>query len=210
MNPNKEICCDGCGALVTGDHLRLRVSRLEFATRFRPIHIDALILIPSPPARFEDYFYRPSKSSDDRGVESRGFFRAVLSAASIDASPCRDEKTLLEEFQRAGCFLADWSECPPESAHIVADGTLRNLLPSVVRRIRFSYRPKRIIPLSHRLSPHLSALRESSLGESLVLQGAEPLDFPDFSDSVAVARFQADLTALLVKGTPREKAAGRS
>ena len=210
MNLNGQIRCDGCGALATDDHLRLRVARLEFATRFRPIHIDALILIPSPPPRLEDYFYRPAESSADRSPESQVFSRALLPAAGVNLSPSRDEKTLLEEFQRTGCFLAAWSECPPDHAQCPSDDTLRSLTASVVRRVKFSYRPKRIVPISRRLSPHLSMFRESALGEGLVLKGGEPLELPDFGDPAAVARFQTDLAALLAKAAPREEAASQA
>ncbi|MFZ0214129.1 MAG: hypothetical protein WBE20_11090 [Candidatus Acidiferrales bacterium] len=186
--------------------MRQRIARLELATRFRPIHIDSLILVPAPPARFEDFFYRPAESPEERGAESQSFFRALVSAAGIDVAPGRDEKTLLEEFQRAGCFLTEWSECPLDIADESGGEMMKNLAASVARRIKFSYRPKRVIPLSRQLGPHLSFFRDAGLGEKLVLKDDRPVEIPDFKNAAAVARFQRDLTALLAKAAPRSGA----
>ncbi len=62
--------CDGCGAQVDGAHIRRRIERLELATRFRPIHIQAIILDAAPFATPEDYFYRASGSAQ-RSVASQ-------------------------------------------------------------------------------------------------------------------------------------------
>ncbi len=51
--------CDGCGMQADDAHIRRRIERLELATRFRPIHIQALLIDAAPPSRSEDYFYRP-------------------------------------------------------------------------------------------------------------------------------------------------------
>jgi len=36
--------CDGCGQPASAEHIARRLQRLEWATRFRPIHIQALLL----------------------------------------------------------------------------------------------------------------------------------------------------------------------
>lgn len=210
MNLNAQVCCDGCGALATDEHLCLRVARLELATRFRPIHIDALILIPSPFPRFGDYFYKPAESPADRGAESQTFFRGVLSAAGVDTLQGRDERVLLEEFQRTGCFLASWSECPPDNAQISFDDTLGNLAPSVVRRIKFSYRPKRIIPISHHLAPYLSVFREAGLTDIVMLKDGKPIAMPDLGNPAKMDGFRAELAAVLGKTAPRAGSASQT
>ena len=53
--------CDGCGAVADDKHIRERIERLELATRFRPVHIRALLIDAAPPPRVEDYFYRAAK-----------------------------------------------------------------------------------------------------------------------------------------------------
>jgi len=57
--------CDGCGATVDAEHIRKRIERLELATRYRPVHIQTLLLGSVPPANSEDYLY----SSENAGAE---------------------------------------------------------------------------------------------------------------------------------------------
>jgi hypothetical protein len=57
--------CDGCGVLVDAEHIRARIERLELATRYRPVHIQTLLIGDAPPARAEQYFY----TSDTAGAE---------------------------------------------------------------------------------------------------------------------------------------------
>ncbi|MGH9575451.1 MAG: hypothetical protein ACRD40_18225 [Candidatus Acidiferrales bacterium] len=57
--------CDGCGATVDAAHIRSRIERLEMATRYRPVHIQTLLVGTAPPERTEDYLY----SSETKGAE---------------------------------------------------------------------------------------------------------------------------------------------
>lgn len=57
--------CDGCGATVDAEHIRSRIERLEMATRYRPVHIQTLLVGTAPPKRTEDYLY----SSETKGAE---------------------------------------------------------------------------------------------------------------------------------------------
>ncbi|MGH9711086.1 MAG: hypothetical protein ACRD37_11125, partial [Candidatus Acidiferrales bacterium] len=170
VNPaNREIRCDGCGIVATPEHLRRRVERLELATRFRPIHIDTLILYPAPPQPLEDYFYRPAHSRDQRNASSRVFFDSLLVAAGGDLSANKNEDVLLAEFQRAGIFLTECCECPleesgPSSAELVA-----HMAPSVLRRVQFSYKPKHILLLSNDLAPLIPIFRDAGFDEKLLL-----------------------------------------
>src|SRR5271170_1398857 len=74
--------CDGCGAPADEAHLRQRIERLEMATRFRPIHIQTLLLADSPPSRVEDYFYRPIREGEARSAPAKNFFIEIMKAAS--------------------------------------------------------------------------------------------------------------------------------
>lgn len=60
--------CDGCGATVSAEHIRQRIERLELATRYRPVHIQTLLIGSAPPAKSDDYLY----SSEDTGGELQG------------------------------------------------------------------------------------------------------------------------------------------
>ena len=55
LPPNREIVCDGCGRPATPEHIHERLARLEWATRFRPIHIQLLVLISAPPTGADFY-----------------------------------------------------------------------------------------------------------------------------------------------------------
>ncbi|HKV47928.1 MAG TPA: hypothetical protein VJN69_07530 [Candidatus Acidoferrales bacterium] len=57
--------CDGCGATVDWEHIRSRIERLEMATRYRPVHIQTLLVGTAPPERTEEYLY----SSESKGTE---------------------------------------------------------------------------------------------------------------------------------------------
>src|SRR5260221_9520292 len=113
MNLNSTpIICDGCGLPASPDHIAARVQRLEFATRFRPIHIGLLFVALAPMPRLEDDFYGPP--------ESRSFFDPFLSAQDIlpeagkqsgEANGREADIARLLEFQREGYYLTYLSEC---------------------------------------------------------------------------------------------------
>lgn len=207
MNPaNREIRCDGCGVVATPEHLRQRVERLELATRFRPIHIDTLILYPAPPQRVEDYFYRPAQSRDERNASSRAFFDGVLAAAGINPDNSKSEELLLAEFQRAGTFVTECCECPVQHAATSNSDLPARMAPSLLRRVQFSYKPKRILLLSRELTPLIPVFRQAGLGENLLLRDGQPLDIPVFTDPSATVRFRTDLSEVLSKNPSRSSA----
>jgi len=203
---NREIRCDGCGIVSTPEHLRRRVERLELATRFRPIHIDTLILYPAPPERREDYFYKPAQSRDERSLLARAFFDSLFAATGGDLSAGRSEEALLAEFQRAGSFLVECCECPSSDSGVpVADFAARTA-PAIWRRVQFSYKPKRILLLSAALAPLIRVFRDAGWKENLLLRDGHPIDIPAVNDSAAFARFRAEITTALSAAAPRAKA----
>ncbi|MGH9730911.1 MAG: hypothetical protein ACRD4A_04370 [Candidatus Acidiferrales bacterium] len=179
MSPvNREIRCDACGVIATPEHLRRRVERLELATRFRPIHIDTLILYPSPPQRAEAYFYRPAHPREERSASSRAFFDGVLAAAGINPDGGKSEETLLAEFQRAGTFITECCECPVEGTAVSSEDLAARMAPSLLRRVQFSYKPKHILLLSSELAPLIPIFRQAGLGENLLLRDGKPIEIP--------------------------------
>jgi hypothetical protein len=204
VNPaNREIRCDGCGVVATPEHLRRRVERLELATRFRPIHIDTLILYPVPPQRVEDYFYRSAHSREDRSISSRAFFDAMLSAAGINLADAKSEEALLAEFQRAGFFLTECCECPLEGGGISSEGLAVRMAPSLLLRVQFSYKPKHILVLSSELAPLIPLFRQAGLAENVLPRNGNPIDIPVFTDSSAAVQFLTDLSDALTKNPSR-------
>lgn len=209
MNPaNRDIRCDGCGVVATSEHLRRRVERLELATRFRPVRINMLFLQPAPPKRWEDYFYKPAISRDERSPAARAFFDALTGAVGRDAtsSTNESEETLLTEFQRAGCFLAECCECALEDAAISEANLAERMAPAVLRRVQHSYRPKRIVLLSKELLPWITVFQEAGLRERLVLRDGQSLEIPARGDSPAMARFRGALSSVPPKIGPRDDA----
>lgn len=165
--------CDGCGAVADDQHIRGRIERLEWSTRFRPVHIQALLLAGAPPARMVDYFYHPAKDRSARSVESSAFFDQLMKASGNEAAENPQEESALTNFQRRGLFLAYAVECPIEAPAALADA-LRQLFPTLLKRIQFSYRPKSVVLLSEDLGVLVPLFHEAGWGERLVLDQGLP------------------------------------
>jgi hypothetical protein len=57
--------CDGCGQMADTEHIRKRIQRLEMATRYRPVHVQTLLIGTAPPEAAEEYLY----ASEKQGME---------------------------------------------------------------------------------------------------------------------------------------------
>lgn len=190
----RPIYCDGCTLEATVEHLRRRIARLEWSSRFRPIHISTLILTPAPPQALEDHFYYPSGLPHDPG--RRALLEDLLAACGVAASGESKEATL-RKFQHAGFFVAEAVECPVDpEAGTDFDTLLSRLTPTLARRIRYSYRPKSVLLLSKRLSGVARALAGSPEAK-LLLQGGEPIALADPSDAADRERFREQVRGLL-------------
>ena len=89
------VVCDGCGAQADDAHIRARIERLELATRFRPIHIQVLLIDAAPPARPEDYFYAVTKDRSIRSVDSRAYFDELMKCAGFTSDLAIQEEVAL-------------------------------------------------------------------------------------------------------------------
>ena len=150
--------CDGCGQLASAEHIARRLQRLEWATRFRPIHIQALLLAASAPEADSEFLYSP-------GARFTGLAADLLSALSISTAGKSNEE-VLAEFQKRGLFLVYLLECPFAlgTAATEAVDVLDRHLPQAVARIRRSLKPKRVLVLSQDLQRFLPQLSETDLG----------------------------------------------
>lgn len=160
--------CDGCGAPADEAHIRARIERLELATRFRPIHIQVLLIDDVPAARPEDYFYRPATEGSTRSPSAEAFFREMLSAAGISSELAANEEAALAEFQRRGYYLADAVECPIASSDDLRSRVIQ-AVPTIVKRVEFSYRPKHVVPIGAEITGLTDSLRKSSIAERIVV-----------------------------------------
>ncbi len=179
-----SILCDGCDLPASAEHIAARMERLELATRFRPIHINVLFVALEPMQRLEDDFYRPP--------ESRDFFDSFLSA--LDIAPETGNAKLIE-FQRRGYYLAYLSECPvtpqdsasPERALLgagqeihdsAAPECISRLAPTLVKRIRFNYKPKHVALLGIDFESLVEVFEHAGIGSLLIRGQVAPLTIP--------------------------------
>jgi hypothetical protein len=193
--------CDGCGLPASPEHIAERLRRLELSTRFRPVHIGVLFVALAPPDRPEDNFYGPP--------ESKEFFDPFLEALEIPtsadkAAPESDihatASARLVEFQRSGHYLAYLSECPIPEHEEPAASTIARLFPTLIRRIRFNYKPKHIAPLGQELSPLAEMLRDAGIGPILTLDQGLTLPIPRTGDREWMDLFQRAVATV----APRE------
>lgn len=168
--------CDGCGQAASAEHVARRLQRLEWATRYRPIHIGTLLLGAAAPLDDSEFLYTPSGRLDGEAA-------LILAAVGVSTGG-KTAADVLAECQRRGFFLAHVLECPLE-ANAGASDELRLLeehLPSVLARIRRSLKPKRLVPISGSLAPFLEQLKGGGLdcaivldhGKAFALDGQQP------------------------------------
>ena len=175
--------CDGCGQLASGEHIARRLQRLEWATRFRPIHMQALILAAEAPESDVEFLYAPK-------ARFGGLAGEILAGAEIPVAGRLPEE-VLGEFQKRGLYFAYALECPLETGADASLGKelLERHLPSVLARIRRSLKPKRVVLVSPELHVFLTQIAESS--ECAVI----------YAPIAEMAAFRAALPALVAQGT---------
>lgn len=162
-----DLRCDGCGQPASPEHIARRLQRLEWTTRYRPVHIGTLLLGAVAPQNDSEFLYSPAGAWN-------GEARILLAAAGLVAEGKSAEATLAE-FQRAGFFLTHVLECPVENSEAVSFQQLAAArLPSLLARIRRSLKPKRLTLISRDLEQVLPALNSGQLNCAIVLDQDKP------------------------------------
>ena len=152
METKQGLVCDGCGQAASAEHMRRRLQRLEWATRYRPVHIGVLLLGAVVPAADTEFFYSPA----DAFAGEAARLAEVAALTELD----RPKEQLHTAFQRAGFFATHVLECPVESESAVAAADLlAQRLPGALTRIRRSLRPKRAALVSGMLEPFAEQIR---------------------------------------------------
>jgi len=180
--------CDGCGQLASAEHIARRLQRLEWATRFRSIHIQALLLAASAPQTDSEFLYSPDAAfTGQAGI--------LLSALGIPTAE-KSREEVLADFQKRGLVLASLLECPIEPSTVATEShaLIEHHLPHAVARIRRSLKPKRILVIAPELQPFLPQLTESALGCSAIYA-------PLTGSPAEVTAFRAALPALAAQDT---------
>ena len=150
VSNSADLRCDGCGQAASAEHIARRLRRLEWATRYRPVHIHTLLLGAVAPRDDAEFLYAP-------GDEFRGEAAELLRAVGI-STVGKTPADVHGEFQAAGFYLTHLLECPVETVErqVGNEGQTRctppdlttllcEHLPSVVSRIRRSLKPRRVI-----------------------------------------------------------------
>lgn len=163
--------CDGCGLPASPEHIAARVHRLELSTRYRPLHI-SILFVAATPAEFEadDFYAAPEKSA----------LLNVLGITSTENQPGAkaDPAALLNEFQRRGFHLVYLSECPGSVDTVFGADEISRLTPTLVRRVRFNYKPRLVAPLGAELFPLVEALQKAGIGPLITTAAGQPLPVP--------------------------------
>ncbi len=194
MSKAIELPCDGCGQTASTEHFARRLRRLEWTTRYRPVHIHTLLLSALSPLRDEDFLYA---SGGEYGAEVRGEAAQILDGVGIStAGKARD--AVHAEFQRAGFFLTHVLECPLEaegSLQADAPAALKKRLAAVATRIRRSLKPKRVMAVTEELAAVLDDILAMDLGCPVLLDHGKPFLLESRTGENPVTRLQEALAA---------------
>ena len=179
--------CDGCGQFAAPAHIARRLQRLEWATRYRPVHIQVVLLGGIVPAQQGSYLYADSAPFSGEAAQ-------LLEAVQLPTEgKTRDD--VLTEFQKRGLLLIHVLECPLEG-HLSPSEISRLLerqLRSTLVRIRHSLKPKRVLLFSQELAALASKVSEAVLDSPLLLDNGKPFDLNEVTDSNRFVAFRRAL-----------------
>ena len=169
MTSSIDLPCDGCGQIASAEHIARRLQRLEWTTRYRPVHIQTLFLGGSSPQKEEEFLYSPSG-------EFHGEAAGLLEVVGVSTAGKKAE-AVHAEFQRAGFLLAHVLECPVENESVstpALPSLMGQRLAAVAVRIRRSLKPKRVVLISMALEAILEKFVALQLGCPLLLDDGKP------------------------------------
>ncbi len=162
--------CDGCGQPASAEHITKRLRRLEWTTRYRPVHIGTLLMGAFPPEGDSEFLYTG-------GNLFRGEAARVLDALGVPHAN-KPAEAVLADFQRRGFLLTHIMECPLETVSNdpppILEQLLEKRISAVFSRIRRSLKPKQLVLFSDALGPLASLFANQDLGCSLVMDKGKP------------------------------------
>jgi hypothetical protein len=183
-----EILCDGCGQPASPKHIARRLQRLEWATRYRPIHLHTLLLGAISPPMPAEFLYSPEQTHSGEAAN-------LVAAAGISIEG-KSADTIQSEFQRRGIYLTHVLECPldvPSTGPDFLTNALTARLPTLFTRIRRSLKPKRLAFISRSLTPLIERFASAQLNCELVLDDGRAFALDHSSPgevTAAIACFQ--------------------
>jgi hypothetical protein len=177
--------CDGCGRQVDAEHVKHRIARLEMATRFRPIHIQTLVMDACPPRGLADYFYSAGSDQNGRSAAGRAYFDELANCSPDSTTKAAGDEAVLSEWQRRGLFLAHVVDCCVESPSDL-ESTVAKSGKTVLLRLAASYKPKTVALISSHTSSLVPVLRDAGWADKLILSDSNyPFDGPGFGTHLA-------------------------
>lgn len=187
MTPT-ELRCDGCGQAASPEHVARRLRRLEWTTRYRPVHIGTLLLGAAAPREDSEFLYSP-------GGEFAGEAQLVLQVAGVSVNG-KPADAVLSEFQRGGFMLAHALECPLEEANSEKiQDLIEWCLPATLARVRRSLKPKKVALISRQLAFAVARFQSAGLNSTLLLDDWKPFALDGDDPRVAVERLRQSITA---------------
>ena len=194
VSNSTDLRCDGCGQAASAEHIARRLRRLEWATRYRPVHIHTLLLGAAAPRDDAEFLYAP-------GDEFRGEAGDLLRAVGISTRG-KAPAEIHGEFQASGFFLTHLMECPVET-HLGYEGHTRTApdlttllcehLPSVVSRVRRSLKPRRVMLVTEVPPTVVEDILSMNLGCPVVLDQGRAFRLST-STGVSFSRFSEILS----------------
>jgi hypothetical protein len=172
MSSAQDLLCEACGQMASPEHIASRLRRLEWTTRYRPIHIHALLLSSIAPTADKDFLYTPQG-------QFQGEAGALLDALEISREG-KSADAVLTEFQKRGLLFAHVLECPLEPAqkHSSTQQLLERQIPATLARIRRSLKPKRVLLFAPELAALQGCFTESELGVPVFSNHGHLFQFP--------------------------------
>jgi hypothetical protein len=172
--------CESCGTRADEAHIQRRADRAALTQKYRPAEYRVLFLDGAPPARLEDYFYRPAPDRSTRSVASRIFFDELLKCMPVPPGPGMREETALADFKRNNFYLTYALECPFEE-QADPQNAMRRSAPSAVKRVQ-ALDPSYIVPISPPTQELIRLFGLIGWGDRMVLNHGGPFVDPYLGD----------------------------
>jgi hypothetical protein len=196
MSTPSLILCDGCGQTASLDHIARRLRRLEWTTRFRPVHISVLLLSAFPPQSDTEFLYAAP-------AVFQGDAARLLEALDVPhAGKAAD--AVLSDFQHRGFLLVHAIDCPPNSESdklAEVQVLLKARLSTLFTRVRRSLKPKRAVLVTELLEPLVDRFSESNLGCPVLLDNGKPFGLQGVDFHAVTTRLRSAL-ALTATSAP--------
>src|SRR5579859_1587038 len=187
MASTSEIRCDGCGQVASQEHIARRLKRLENMTRYRPIHVQALILGAMSPAEDRDHLYSAVETFHGEGAEA-------LRALGVEQAG-RSVAETLAGVQRMGFLLTHMLDCQVNDAAARREA-LQGRMAATLTRIRRSYKPKRLVLMGSGLEEYVTQITGANLDAVVVLDKGQPFEWARIGSDLLAKEAAAPLEAV--------------